>query len=302
MLKNALLDHLFILRPMLHLPLWTIAILGYFGHHPVDSGWFEIPVLMLVGSGLFGAVFLINQIYDIESDRINNKLHFLPKGYVKVNIAWIMTVLLNIISLIIAFYISIQVAIASIIIIILGVLYSAPPLALKNRVWPAVLANGLGHGTLVYIIGFCVADGSFAAGLTKSMPYFLAVAAVYIGTTLPDIEGDKRTGKHTIGVKFGENKTQIIILIGYLLALLAGFLVKDIAFLIASLAVAPFYLWSAYTRSIKITVVAVKLSIISLSLAASYFYPLYLIFLALLIFVTRAYYRYRFNMDYPSLK
>jgi len=302
MLKNALLDHLFILRPMLHLPLWTIAILGYFGHHPVDSGWFEIPVLMLVGSGLFGAVFLINQIYDIESDRINNKLHFLPKGYVKVNIAWIMTVLLNIISLIIAFYISIQVAIASTIIIILGVLYSAPPLALKNRAWPAVLANGLGHGTLVYIIGFCVADGSFAAGLTKSMPYFLAVAAVYIGTTLPDIEGDKRTGKHTIGVKFGENKTQIIILIGYLLALLAGFLVKDIAFLIASLAVAPFYLWSAYTRSIKITVVAVKLSIISLSLAASYFYPLYLIFLALLIFVTRAYYRYRFNMDYPSLK
>lgn len=302
MSKNALLDHIFILRPMLHLPVWTIAILGYYGHHPALSGWLDIPVLMLVGSGLFGAVFLINQIYDIESDRINNKLHFLPRGYVKVNIAWIMTVLLNILSLLLAFCISPQVGIASIMILILGVLYSAPPFALKNRAWPAALANGLGHGTLVYVIGFCVADGSFAAGLIKSIPYFLAVATVYIGTTLPDIEGDKKTGKHTIGVKFGESKTQIIILIGYLLALLAGFLVKDIPFLIASLLVAPFYLWSAYIRSIKTTVLAVKLSIISLSLAVSYYFPPYLIFLILLIFVTRAYYRYRFNMDYPSLK
>ncbi len=257
---------------------------------------------MLVGSGLFGAVFLINQIYDIESDRINDKLHFLPKDYVKVWAAWVMIVLLNAVSLIIAFCVSFEVALASLIIIILGVLYSVPPIALKNRAWPAVLANGLGHGTLVFIIGFCAADGSFAAGLIKSIPYFMAVAAVYIGTTLPDIEGDKRTGKYTIGVRFGENKTQIIILICYLIALLTGFIVKDTPFLIASLAVSPFYFWSAYTKSVKACVLAVKMSIISLTLAASYFFPPYLVFLILLIFATRAYYRYRFDMDYPSIK
>jgi len=302
MFRNSILDHLFILRPMLHLPVWTIVILGYYSHQPADPGWLKIPALMLLGSGLFGAVFLINQIYDIESDRINNKLHFLPKDYVKVKIAWLMTVLLNIVSLILAFLISPRVGFVSLIIIILGVLYSIPPIALKNRAWPAALANGLGHGTLVYIIGYCAGGGSVIAGLIKSIPYFMAVAAVYIGTTLPDIDGDKRTGKHTIGVRFGKNKTQAIILICYLLALLAGFAVKDTPFLIASLAVAPFYIWSAYSRSIKATVLAVKMSIISLSLAASYFFPLYLVFLILLIFATRAYYRYRFNMDYPSIK
>jgi len=187
-------------------------------------------------------------------------------------------------------------------IVILGILYSAPPLALKNRAWPAVLANGLGHGTLVFIIGFCAADGSIAAGLIKSIPYFMAVAVVYVGTTLPDIAGDKRTGKQTIGVRFGENRTQMIILICYLFALLVGFMVKDTPFLIASLAVSPFYFRSAYTKSIKACVLAVKMSIISLSLAAGYYFPPYLLFLIVAIFSTRVYYRYRFNMDYPSIK
>jgi len=117
MSKDTILDHLFILRPMLHLPVWTIAILGYYSHHPAESGRLDIPILLLLGSGLFGAVFLINQIFDIESDRINNKLHFLPKGYVKINIAWIMIVLLNVFSLIAAFFISAGVGLASLMIV-----------------------------------------------------------------------------------------------------------------------------------------------------------------------------------------
>jgi 4-hydroxybenzoate polyprenyltransferase len=296
-----LCDYFFVLRPMLHLPVWTILILGYYSGSFGQNHRWELLSALLIGTGLFGAVFMINQIYDIESDRINNKLHFLPRGYIKVPVAWAMTVGLNVISLIGAFAMSIRVGLIVAMVVILGVLYSAPPLVLKDRAWSATIANGLGHGTLVYLLGFCAAGGDIVAGITKSLPYFFAVAAVYIGTTLPDIDGDKHTGKLTIGVRCGQNLTIYIIMIIYVLAAISGFMVSDRLFLFAALAASPFYFWALFARSIKAVVLAVKVSIITLTLAAIYQAPLYLLFLVVLIFATRAYYKARFDMAYPSI-
>jgi len=297
-----ILDHIFILRPMLHLPVWTIMILGYYRAQSDISSWTVLPVSLLLGSALFGAVFIINQIYDIESDRLNDKLHFLPKGIVKTGVAWIITIFLNLISLVIAFYISFAVGFASLLVIVLGILYSVPPISLKDKAWPAAFANGLGHGTLVFAIGYCAAGGQLWDGIIKSIPYFMAVTAVYIGTTLPDISGDKKSGKFTVGVVFGERYSKYIILLYYITAVFAGYVIFDIPFVTASVVVAPLYLWSAFSGSIKPVVLAVKLSIISLTIAAGYFYPVYIIFLIALIYATRKYYKHRFNMAYPSIK
>ena len=294
-------DYIFVLRPMLHLPVWTILILGYYsGSFGQDHRW-ELLSALLIGTGLFGAVFLINQIYDIESDRINDKLHFLPRGYIKVPVAWAMTIGLNIISLIGAFAISIQIGLIAAMVVILGIIYSAPPLILKDRAWSATIANGLGHGTLVYLLGFCTAGGEIAVGIVKSLPYFFAVAAVYIGTTLPDIDGDKSTGKLTIGVRYGQNLTIYIIMIIYILAIASGYIVGDRLFLYAALAAAPIYIRALFARSIRAIVNAVKVSIITLTLAAIYQAPLYLLFFVALVFATRAYYKARFDMVYPSI-
>lgn len=228
-----ILDHIFVLRPMLHLPVWTIMILGYYRAQSDTSSWTVLPVSLLLGSALFGAVFLINQIYDIESDRLNDKLHFLPKGIVKIGAAWIMTILLNLVSLAIAFSLSFTVGFASLMVIALGILYSVPPISLKDKAWPAAFANGLGHGSLVFVIGYCAAGGHFWDGIIKSIPYFMAVTAVYIGTTLPDIAGDKKSGKLTIGAVFGERYAKYIILLYYITAVLAGFVIFDIPFVVA---------------------------------------------------------------------
>ena len=302
MKRLNLFDYIFILRPMLHLPVWTVMILGFYRAGTDMPSWPILPLSLLLGTGLFGAVFLINQIYDIESDRLNDKLYFLPRGIIAPGAAWIMTILLNIISLVVAFYISFSVGLASILIVVLGVLYSVPPAALKNRTWLATVANGLGHGTLVFIIGYCAGGGSFGGGIIKSIPYFMSVTAVYIGTTLPDIEGDKKTGKLTLGAVFSQQKAKYIILICYAVSIAAGFMVGDIPFLAAALTVAPFYLWSAFSKTIKSTVLTVKMSILSLTLAAGYFYPYYIIFLICLIYATRKYYQRRFNIIYPSIK
>jgi 4-hydroxybenzoate polyprenyltransferase len=294
-----ILDYIFILRPMLHLPVWTIAILGFYRASSTNSGL--LPVLFL-GSGLAGAVFILNQIYDIESDRLNDKIFFLPRQIIKLGSAWLMVIVLNMVSIILAFYISLSVGVVALVIIMLGVFYSVPPLSLKNKTWWAVIANGIGHGTLVFLLGFCAAGGSFLPGIIKSLPYFFSVAAVYIGTTLPDIEGDKQTSKLTLGSVYSEKRAKHTMMAFYILSLISGFALNDTPFLIAAIVAAPFYIWSIFAAKIKPAVMAIKISIISLSLAAGYFEPSYIIFLVFLIVLTRVYYKFRFNLVYPSIK
>jgi 4-hydroxybenzoate polyprenyltransferase len=295
-------DYFFVLRPMLHLPVWTILILGYYSHGYSHGNKWHLLLSLLVGTGLAGTAYLVNQIFDIESDRINDKLHFLPKGYIKIRTAWIMTFVLSLVSLAAAFYISQAAGIVAVLIFGLGLVYSSPPLAIKNRAWQAALTNGIGYGGLVFILGYCAAGGLFLPAIFKSLPYFFAVAGVYIGTTLPDIEGDKKTGKLTIGVIFGSRKTAILILACYGLSIISGFILRDTPFLFAALAAMPFYIWSVIAKNIKSTILAIKVSILTLTLAAGYFFPLYLIFIVLLILATRIYYKSRFELTYPSLK
>ena len=299
---NIIPDYFFILRPMLHLPVWTIAILGYYGTGPDHPGWGRLVLVLVLGTLLAGAVFVLNQIYDIESDRINNKLFFLAEGIISVRMAWLIVICLNIISLIIGFALSIKVGIVSVLIVLLGIFYSAPPAALKNRAWPAIFTNAIGHGSLIYLLGHVAAGGRWLPGVFKSLPYFIAVAAVYIGTTGPDLKGDKISGKQTIAVIYGEKATALIAFSFYLLALGAGFWQSDIPFLIAALAAGPFYVWGSFAGGTGRVFMAIKISVITLSLVAGFFFPPYLPFLIILIAVTRIYHKQKFGLAYPTIK
>lgn len=277
-------------------------ILGYHSSSfSLGNDWRLLYILFL-GTCLFGAVFLINQIYDIESDRINKKLHFLPEGHIKTGIAWIMIMTLNSIALILSFSLSFQIVLVALLVIILGILYSVPPIFLKNRAWPAAFANGLGNGTLVFILGFLAGGGSMMTGILKSLPYFFAVMSVYIGTTLPDTWGDAEQGKNTIAVVYNLPVVHYLIICSFLISIIAGIIINDTPFLIAAFAALPFYIWSFFKKSINAVILAVKISIITLTLAASYMMPLYLVFVVFLVFATRAYYKARFGIEYPSLK
>jgi len=297
-----LLDYVFVLRPMLHVPVWTIMILGYYRHTSVSRSSLELFLLLILGSLLSGGVFLVNQIYDIKSDRLNEKLYFLARSMIKVRTAWLMSIVLDLVAVALAFALSRTVGITSTLIILLGIAYSVSPVALKDRPWPAVSANGVGHGTLVFVIGYAAAGGNITDGIMRSIPYFFAVASIYIGTTLPDMEGDRKAGKGTVAVVYGEKTAKLLAMACYVSSVAAGLAVGDLPFLIAAVAVAPFHVWAVYSGIVANSVIALKASILTLSLAASYFTPLYFIFLIALIAVTRWYYRVRFSMTYPSFR
>lgn len=234
------LDHFFLLRPVLMPPVWTILLLG---HHRSSqlSGNNHLPgLVLLLITFLVGAVYILNQIYDIESDRSNRKLFFLAQGYISTKSAFYEMVLLNLAAIVPAFIISWQLGILFVMGMAFGFLYSTPPINLKNRPFGGLTINALAHGNLAFLIGWCMNSTLSLRALYFSLPYMLAVGAIYLNTTIPDMEGDKNVGKLTLSVKWGKGKTMILSSILVAIATFLSILVKDVPFLIASSLSLPF--------------------------------------------------------------
>jgi 4-hydroxybenzoate polyprenyltransferase len=283
-------------------PVWTILLLG---HHrsAVLFGESNLPgLILLLVTFLVGAVYLLNQIYDVESDRINKKLFFLAEGHISKKNAIFQTIFLNLISIIPAYFISLNLGLLFTFGFLLGLFYSAPPFSFKGRPVGGFLCNILAHGNLTFLGGWAMNQTLSAKSILFSLPYMFAVGVVYLNTTVPDMEGDKRSGKATLAVKWGKEKIVILAFILVLLATSLSFFIKDIPFFIASAFSLPFFLFSALTKKNSDIVLATKLSILFLSIAAGFFYPWYFAILILGFLGTRLYYKARFNYDYPTLR
>lgn len=294
------LDHLFLIRPVLMPPVWTILLLGHRRSSQL-SGDDNLPGLaVLLVTFLVGAVYVLNQIFDIESDRQNKKLFFLAKGYISKRSAIFEMVLLNLISIIPAFLISVKLGFLFTLGMLFGILYSTPPVSLKNRPFGGLILNVLAHGNLAFLIGWSMNHSLSTKSLLFSFPYMFAVGAIYLNTTIPDMEGDRRSGKITLAVRWGKERVIILSSILVAVAIVLSILLEDIPFLLASSLSFPFFIFSAFTRKERQIVIATKVSILFLSIAAGIFYPWYFVILILGFIGTRLYYKARFNLDYPT--
>ncbi|HVP37061.1 MAG TPA: UbiA family prenyltransferase [Terriglobales bacterium] len=295
------LDYIFVLRPVLMVPVWTILLLGYHQGSRYGSSGRSFFWLFIFSTLFIGGVYLLNQIYDLDTDRKNKKLFFLSEGNISKKVAWIYTTLLYLLSVVPSYFLSFTIGVIFTLGLILSFLYSAPPFSLKNKTYSGLLANAVAHGSLVFIAGFFIRSDFSIYAVLFSLPYALAVGAVYINTTLPDIEGDKSAGKMTFGAKYGILISTLISTLMVLLSIILAVILLDLPFLFSAILSLPFYIFALVTREVGKSVLATKSSILFLSVAAGYFYPWYFIILILGFLGSRLYYKKRFNLEYPRL-
>ncbi len=298
-------DYLFGGRPLLHLPVWSIYLVSLHYHFELTNSSFRsgnVIMMMLLSAAAAGSYF-VNQVYDERSDAINNKLGFLKRRLVSPGGLWIGFLACSLISLIGAALISLQMLVVFAQLVVLGFIYSAPPLRLKDRPVGGLFANAYGFGWL--IVFTVVPDlGMHDFGLIgwDNPFYFMAaVGSIYVLTTIPDVRGDRLTGKKTIAVVWGVRPT---LLLALLLDIAAMYVAWRSAYgllfylaAISAFSVLPSLL-SPQRQSILL---AAKLPILLLTWLAGYFFPIYLVFVVALIFVTRIYYWKRFQVVYPRL-
>lgn len=309
---KKIFDYIFFLRPMLILPILTIVVLGmrsaqlHEGASPIISSGLpvnlvDILLCLLATILISGAVYIFNQIHDIESDRINGKLHFLPDKIISISSAYVMTILLSAISLVLAFISSVSMGLIFIIILLVGFMYSHPRTNHKAQAGKALWANIFGCGALPFLIGWVFVNESLSLeGVIKSIPYMMAVAAVYFNTILLDNIGDALTNKKTYAVIWTTKRCQTSAIIRISLAVVCGLMAGDFVVFIASLAVLPLFVIARVKQDIAFSTKASMLSILILSVFAVIYLPLYALIFIVAVASTRLFYKKRFNVSYPS--
>ncbi|MDG5814529.1 UbiA family prenyltransferase [Chitinispirillales bacterium ANBcel5] len=317
---KKILDLVFLLRLPLLAPVWTILILGWiagnaqatpgfsFVHSTCSSPlWFALIGFSL----LVASIYVVNQITDIESDRINNKLFLLPDGFISVKTAWVVALFCIFSGLMVGFFLGNAIFMLFIIALILGFLYNLPPVSLKNRAIGGVLANALGHGIITFLVGWFItkSDAVFSTdllytGLISSLAPGFANGAVFLATTIPDAPGDLKTGKKTFCVSYGEKKTALAATMMCTLALIFSFSMEYNSWVMAipsAISLFFFIRFFIFTDSVS-AFNSFKWPVFLLSACVTIFVPFYGILIAFTFLLSRFYYKWRFGIEYPTFK
>ncbi len=303
----ALLDRVFLLRPTLFFPIWIYFIAGLAGGgrfgrgsgdfiHPVPPVW-VLVLLTLLG----GSVYILNQIRDRETDRLNGKLFLIANGMVDEKSAYIQAGILAAAVLGAAFWIDLLLGFGFLtLFLITGVLYNYPPTNWKNLPVPGLAVNACGM-MLVYDMGWVSGGGDQAFPL-QALAYGFGTAAVYCNTTLPDIKGDSRTGKITFGVRYGIRNTAVWALVFEAACTVTALVTDEMMLFIPSAAVLPLFAVAAARGKLPDSLRATKFSVLALAASVCVRFPVTLIPIAAVFFLSRWYYKERFGFDYPNFK
>ena len=191
-----------------------------------SPGGEEIILRILAGAVLAAALNAfsngLNQIFDLEIDRVNKPHRLLPSGRISMPEAWCLSLLFLVIALLLAIWINYQCFL-----VVLGgalgtFLYSAPPIRTKSRGLWANLTIAVVRGTLLPVAGW-----STVKHVLQPEPWFLgAILGVYfLGAVttkdFSDVEGDRRGGCRTLPVIYGVHRSIRIIAPFFVLPFLA---------------------------------------------------------------------------------
>ena len=304
------LDYFFVLRPMLFYPGWSTLLAGYFIHsartgYPIN--WppeavdqRTIFILLISFGSIMGGSFILNQIKDVVSDRQNKKLFIISGGLLDQRYLLLETISLTIVSVLLASTLNLSIALLTMVFfIVTGILYNFQPFSMKDRPWASLAANMI-MGGLAFMIGWC-AVSTCNPGLIKDLlPYLFFNTALYLFTTLPDVEGDIQAGKKTLAVLYGRQKIIRAAFILYLAGFIFAVILKDIQSLIFYICSIPFFIRTIMTYQVKDTLRATKYGILFFALTICLQWPVYFLLMVAGFYLTRLYFKYRFDFNYPN--
>lgn len=194
-------------------PMWAFVCgVVSIGAETPDMWLMAVAGILLAGPLVCGTSQAVNDWYDRHVDAINEPNRPIPSGRIPgqwglgIAIGW------TVLSLIVAFLLGPWVLAPAAAGLVLAWAYSAPPIRLKRNGWWGNAAVGLCYEGLPWVTGAAV----MAAEL-PSWPIFLFAALYSVGAhgimTLNDfksIEGDLRSGVHSLPVKLGaENAARV---------------------------------------------------------------------------------------------
>ncbi len=309
----AVLDGLFVARPMLMTPVWGFCLFGYmraraYAAEPLPpGGWPGAPLRVLGEIMLFscavGSVYVMNQIADREVDGDNPGFALLAHGRLGRRLAAAAAAVYAVVpiagGLLLGRWMLALFAAAA---LGLGVVYSFPPARFSGRPVLDFLSNAIGYGGIAFGMGWYAAGaGVSLCTLCDAVPYVLLMAAGSVSSTLPDIDGDRRGGKRTTAVAFGPRRAHGLAT-GLLISSAAAALATgDVPAGVCAGAALPFYIAYAIRPTPILMEATYKVGGAAAMLIAALYVPVFAAAGLCTLLATRLYFRMRFGIRYPAL-
>lgn len=291
------------LRPLILIPAWSFYLVGAAqGRGGGFAAYIGIPggAPLLSLTALLVSAYLLNQIFDLESDARNDKLFYLSRGIFRVRTLVIMAGIFFVVASLAFQEVGGNLRLPLVLALVLSLLYSLPPIRLCARPFLDMLANAFGYGGIAYVIGFGVFDMSAAGAWTHAAPFVMLVAATFIHTTILDVEGDRASGKISTAVFLGERAANILAAALHTLGVGVAIFTGDIIAMVVTGATLPFTLVALFKRTRSASAMQIQGATLVTTGVAIVFWPVYAIVVAPLIVLSRVYYRLRFGITYPG--
>ncbi len=305
--RSNLFDYFFILRPLILIPVWNFLLIGAYLAYQRAVFTFDVLIGLVIYTLVMGGVYILNQLMDIETDRINKKLFLLSSGHITKSAAYTELAFLWACAIVMSIRFGWLFAVLIIVSMALGVAYSVPPVKLKGKPVVDTLANALGYGTVNFAIGWLLVRDYGPSMFVRFLPYVLCIAAVFINTTIVDIEGDRKAGERTTGVFLGAAAAHVVSCFVMAAAIVVAYLRRDHVCLIPAAISLPLFIYAAgyalWRKSVhrKATIVSFRLPGLAFTVITAILFPVYALVLAVVFVAMRVYYRLRFDMAYPTL-
>jgi chlorophyll synthase len=180
---------------------------GYLAHvmEWTSRSWDFILGAVVIGPLLGGGTVLYDDFFDRDADRDNPRKSSLPfyKRPAKPSTILLSAMGIFVASLALAALISKVFLAISVLIIVLSLLYSTPPVRLKGRPGLDLATNMVGFGVLCSLAGFSLAAPLGEYPWLWLVPMVLGSGALYVPTTVADIYSDGKNGVTTTAVRLG---------------------------------------------------------------------------------------------------
>lgn len=158
------------------------------------------------------AVYIYNGVQDVEEDRANGSSRPIAQEKLGVSQAMVAVVTFGLLSIIGGVFVHRDLAWGAAAMLFMGWLYSGPPFYLKR--WPAALAIiAVSAAVLTYNAGYTL-SGSQDERLPLLV--FAGIMALWMGLVgqtkdFSDVPGDKKAGRRSLPITWGEETAQFII-------------------------------------------------------------------------------------------
>ncbi|MEM2855796.1 MAG: UbiA family prenyltransferase [Candidatus Nitrosocaldaceae archaeon] len=152
------------------------------------------------------ATYTYNDAQDLEVDKVNDPNRPFASGKVTKEHIIRLTWILNIIALVMTFFINIQAFIISSILVILGIAYSHPKTSFKDRFPYKTIVTSIGAMLASFLGGFAndeIALDTLYAGIA----FFIICTVLALLGDISDLKGDKANNRRTLPIIIGQINT-----------------------------------------------------------------------------------------------